>query len=209
MENDVIIKNIEENMKYILPSENPLSANVIIVEGKENIWLYDVGNNDKIPDIIRNMNTEEKNINVVLSHFHPDHTGNINKIQCGNIYLGKNTFKYIKSGIVVDDELNITDGDIKIKILPVWSSHAKGSVLMEVNEKYCFLGDCVYPASKGNESVYNAGVLLEEIKTLKKIKAPLFLVSHREPFVEKKEDVIGRLEKIYEKRQKGQQYIVL
>ena len=31
------------------PSESPLSSNVVVIEGSDDIWLYDVGNH---PDVI-------------------------------------------------------------------------------------------------------------------------------------------------------------
>ena len=31
-------------ISYISPTENPLSANVVMIEGKDALWLYDVGN---------------------------------------------------------------------------------------------------------------------------------------------------------------------
>ena len=37
----VAINNL---ISYISPTENPLSANVVMIEGKDALWLYDVGN---------------------------------------------------------------------------------------------------------------------------------------------------------------------
>ena len=43
------IIEIEHGISYITPSESPLSSNVVVIEGSDDIWLYDVGNH---PDVI-------------------------------------------------------------------------------------------------------------------------------------------------------------
>lgn len=45
----VAINNL---ISYISPTENPLSANVVMIQGKDALWLYDVGNHPDIPAII-------------------------------------------------------------------------------------------------------------------------------------------------------------
>ena len=73
--------------------------------------------------------------------------------------------------------------------------------------KYCLLGDALYPAHKGDKTVYNAGILKQQIDILKKMAAPYVLLSHREPFVQKKQAVISWLEKIYAMREKNEPWI--
>ena len=48
---------LEKNISYIEPTQNPLSANVVLIEGEKNLWLYDVGNNPCVPQIISAFNT--------------------------------------------------------------------------------------------------------------------------------------------------------
>ena len=55
-----------KNISYIEPTQNPLSANVVMIEGENNLWLYDVGNNPCVPQIISAFNTSNKKINVIL-----------------------------------------------------------------------------------------------------------------------------------------------
>ena len=83
----------------------------------------------------------------------------------------------------------------KLRIFQMPSSHAKGSLALLVNNKYCLLGDALYPAHKGDKTVYNARILKQQIDILKKMAAPYVLLSHREPFVQKKQAVISWLEK--------------
>ena len=68
------IIRINNLISYISPTENPLSANVVMIQGKEALWLYDVGNHPDIPQVIEQFR-DGRNVNVILSHFHEDHTG--------------------------------------------------------------------------------------------------------------------------------------
>ena len=64
----VAINNL---ISYISPTENPLSANVVMIQGKDALWLYDVGNHPDIPAIIDTYSNGKK-VNAILSHFHED-----------------------------------------------------------------------------------------------------------------------------------------
>lgn len=129
---------LEKNISYIEPTQNPLSANVVLIEGENNLWLYDVGNNPCVSQIISAFNTSNKKINVILSHFHADHIGNLDKISYSNVYQGRLTYKYTKTGEILENDLYFRDGNINLHIFPLPSSHAKGSLALEINEKYCF-----------------------------------------------------------------------
>lgn len=131
---------LEKNISYIEPTQNPLSANVVLIEGENNLWLYDVGNNPCVPQIISAFNTSNKKINVILSHFHADHIGNLDKISYSNVYQGRLTYKYTKTGEILENDLYFRDGNMNLHIFPLPSSHAKGSLALEINEKYCFWG---------------------------------------------------------------------
>ena len=91
----------DENISYITPTINPLSCTVVIVETGHNIWLYDTGSHSDIPAMINSYNQAEKNINIVLSHFHPDHIKNVSDIHFKNMYQGKNTLRYTGAGEIV------------------------------------------------------------------------------------------------------------
>ena len=53
--------------------------------------------------------------------------------------------------------------------------------------------DALYPAHKGDKTVYNAGMVKQQIDLLNKIPASIHsFLSHREPFVQKKQAVIKR-----------------
>lgn len=196
-----IIK-INDRISYIKATENPLSADVGIVEGDEFIWLFDIGADESVPI---SLNKIQKPKNAVISHFHPDHMGNLEHVEFEKIYLGANTFKYAKRGTVVEKEIFIDDG-IKIHIFPLPSSHAKGSLGLETGD-YAFLGDGTYATMKQGRICYNASVLKEEIAVLKNLSAKFFLISHDERFVRPKEEIISELSEIYSKRDPKESYI--
>ena len=51
-------------ISYISPTENPLSANVVMIQGREALWLYDVGNHPDIPQVIEQFR-DGRNVNVI------------------------------------------------------------------------------------------------------------------------------------------------
>ena len=144
-------------ISYISPTENPLSANVVMIQGKEALWLYDVGNHPDIPQVIEQFR-DGRNVNVILSHFHEDHTGSLPDIACNEIYQGKYTYRHTEKGVIVQEDIYIQDGDVSLHIFPLPSSHAKGCVALEVNEEWCFLGDALYAMQKCGHNLYNAGI---------------------------------------------------
>lgn len=207
MYDELKLIKIDENISYICPTKNPLSANVVIIQCENGIWLYDVGSHPGIPEMLNSLNPDKKRVNVVLSHFHKDHIYNLENIKYDKLYQGKMTYRYTNDGTVVESDIFIEDGDVRLHIFPIPSSHAKGSVALEINETYCFLGDSVYAMEKESQRVYNAGLLQEQIKILKKITSNKFMLSHKEPFATSKDAVIKWLEDIYSRREKNEAYI--
>lgn len=141
-----------------------------------------------------------KPIHCVLSHFHPDHISALGGIEPDKIYLSRNTLKYTGRGEVVDKDVLFSDG-VDIKIFPLPSSHSKGALGLQAGD-YAFLGDGTYSTVKGGRTVYNQGLLHDEIKVLKGLSAKYFLLSHDPKFVYGREEVISQLEEIYAMRTK-------
>lgn len=197
---------ITDCISYWKATENPLSADVGIIRGESSNWIFDVGNSEKAAADINALPGPK---NIVLSHFHPDHSGNLGRISYDHLYQGAHTNKYTKAGgTFVKEDIFIRDG-VRLHLFPLPSSHAKGSVGLEVNERYAFLGDGIYSTMKGGKAVYNAGLLLEQLKVLRSLKAQYFLLSHDENFVHDREEVLGQLEQIYRQRDPKSSYIFL
>lgn len=198
---DEIIK-ITDKIGYIKASENPLSADVGVFFGNEAVWLFDLGACEKSAKLINGIEKPKK---AIISHFHPDHMGNIEHVKLDELYLGANTFKYSKKGTVIEADTFFDDGE-KIHIFPLPSSHAKGSLGLEIGE-YAFLGDGIYSTMKQGKPCYNVSVLKEEIAVLKNLSAKYFLISHDEKFIRAKEEIIGELEEIYLRRDPKESFI--
>ncbi len=185
--NEIILS---EKISYIEFTENPLSADIGIIRDNGITWLYDVGNGEKC------ISELDGSYHVVLSHFHQDHIGNIGKIQAEELYVSKETYKHILKGTIVRDSIYIGN----LHIFPLPSSHTSGSLGLEIDGTYAFVGDALYCKVKDGSYVYNAQLLKEEIDVLKKLRAPFLLVSHFNGLIRKKEDVIAELEMIYKMR---------
>lgn len=188
---------INEKISYIEGTGNPLSADIGIVKNVNTSWLYDVGNGE---DSISELNGD---YNVVLSHFHPDHIGNISRIHVKNLYLSKETYEYIPKETVEACSIHIVTEPINIgnlHIFPLPTSHAKGSLGLEIDGTYAFVGDALYCKAKNNTYVYNVQLLKAEIEVLKNLSSPFFLVSHFKGLIRKRADILKELETIYAMR---------
>lgn len=199
-------KEIGRGITYFTPTRQPLSSNVVLIESESALWLYDVGRHPEVPGKIREI-AGGRPVKIILSHFHPDHIENLPHIDAAEIYQGKNTYRYTGRGQIVSEDCRLRDGEMGLHLFPFPSSHVKGALALEVNETYCFLGDALYPQKKENGTVYNVGILKEQIELLENIQAVYLFLSHREPFSQKKQWILRWLKELYGKREKNQAYI--
>ena len=191
---------ITDKISYIECSEDPLSADIGIIRDGNEVWLYDVGNDR------RSMEGLSGQYHVVLSHFHQDHVGSLDQIGIKKLYVSRETQKHVSIyGEIVEEDMYVGN----LHIFPLRSSHAKGSLGLEVDGTYAFVGDALYCKVKDGKYCYNAQLLREEIDKLKELKATCLLVSHHLGLIRKKDEVIAELEEIYAKRIQGSPDILL
>ena len=113
------------------------------------------------------------------------------------------------------EKQNKHEKSLKLEIIPMPSSHSKGSLALVVNDEYIFMGDSTYcryiPKREGVEDYaeYNVQKLKEQIDLLKSIKAEKCLISHEKRIMRPKKVVIRQLESVYAKRQPGENVIKL
>lgn len=168
-----IIK-INDYISYIPSCEEPLSADVGIIYGKNRTYLYDVGSTLGCLEFLHSL---EGPFSIVTSHFHGDHIWWLTSHKKGDpgvkpgdtisldyqrpayseLYVSSQTKKYTGDGTVVDSPLvlqdeTLTGEPLKIEIRPIPSSHSKGCLMMIVNDELIFLGDSTYCAWKTGTS---------------------------------------------------------
>lgn len=197
--------SIDGRLSYWKAAQEPLSADIGVLEGDKYTWVFDVGNGPEAADCLRSLPGPKK---AVLSHFHQDHIGNWREGSFEALYQGAHTFRYTGVGEIVRGSLTLEDG-ASIRLFEIPSSHAKGCIGMEVDETYAFLGDATYCTviRAQGKPAYNANLLADEIKVLRAVKAPRFLLSHDSAFVRKKAEVLAELEEIYARRDPQSAYI--
>lgn len=196
---------LTERISYLPASLEPLSSDIGFIHGDRYEWVFDVGSNEEALKVIQGMEREK---NVILSHFHKDHTDNLERISYENLYCGDYTKKKFGKGIEVKSQVTFEDG-VRITIFPIPSLHSKGTVGLEVEEEYAFLGDAVYGMMKNGKAAFNINLLKETIFVLESLKADKLLISHNVAFVKSKAEVIAELKKLYNMRRTGEAYVVL
>ena len=225
------IVKLTDRIQYLQMSCDPLSADVIAVRGDSTWWIFDVGACDEavqfindLPRVFADCKVEGDAAaplkkNIVISHFHRDHLLNVVRHCDGDVsldfdalYVGSHASKVVgemsdREKVAVVSPLLFDDG-VKIQILPIPNSHAKGSLALIVDD-YVFLGDATYPmVGHGTPDVYNVQILGEQIMLLKSLAATRFCLSHKRGLVRDKDSVIQFLESVYARRQKNENYIV-
>lgn len=196
-----------DNSLYYLPSEEVpvLSADIGLFVGGKFVWAYDCGASEYAYSSLKNI----ENLKVVISHFHNDHSGNMRRL--GNVvdyYVGKYTYNHFAIGNVISEDVYFEDlGLIHIFQLP--NSHSKGSLAMEINEEYVFIGDSSYGKHVDRHITYNAQLLLEQYRKLQSIKAEKVILSHAMNSIVDKEQLLLKFDKILSKRKSSEPIIVL
>lgn len=215
------IKKIDESISYIPASMNPLSADVAFIKTENATWIFDAGSSDEAFDAISAVQGKK---NIVLSHFHPDHTANITKLETDKLYLfmSSHTAKYFRNFIDGTHcgnrdsdnnkpDVKIIDGTFKdestgLKLCTNPSSHAKGCLCL-VYKDYAFLGDATYCKEKNGSRVYNVQQLKAEISFIESLQCRYVCLSHDEKFVHEKLMILKLLKSIYDKRTENEPFI--
>lgn len=184
------MEKINEYISYIPSVEEPLSADVYFIKGNKGYYIFDVGNNEGSLKEINSINGPKI---VILSHYHKDHTGNIEKVNYEKLYVGDLTYDTIKQGVVVDEKITLVDG-VKVEIVQCPSPHVDGSLIVNVNNEYTLIADLYFtrPAMMDKEKAH------EMLKTLCSIDTKYFVVSHQEEqSIFLKEELLKELEEYF------------
>lgn len=165
------MKIITDYLKQIPSSSEPLSADVFVIEGEKNTYLFDVGNNQEALQAISALPKEKT---VILSHPHQDHIGNLDRLSWKNLYMGDATFEKLQKGTIVENKVTIRDG-VVIEIRACPSPHTGGSLIATVNNEYTLLADLYF-----TRPVYDNQPAREMLSVLRELDTKYFVVSHQE-----------------------------
>lgn len=178
---------IGEKIKYLPATNDPLSADVYFIDGDKYCYIYDVGNDEYS---LSQINQIEKERVIILSHYHKDHTGNIESLNYRNLYVGRLTHETIGKGIIVEDEFTINDG-VKIEVIHCTSPHTEGSLIVNIDNEYTMIADLYF-----TRHPFDRKKAQKMIESLKNIDTKYFVISHQEEakVIAKKELIIESLD---------------
>lgn len=183
------LRPLGDFIRYIPVADQPLSAEVYFIRGKQGIYLYDVGNNRESLACIRSLPHPPV---AILSHHHTDHTGNLSELKFAQIYVGAYTQERLNLGTVVTEALNLEEG---LTVIPCPSVHTPGSLILDVYGQYCLIGDLFF--HRGAVAMETAQQMLE---TLARVDTQYFVISHgAADSVYSKEVFLWELQKEFEK----------
>ncbi|MCM1320756.1 MAG: MBL fold metallo-hydrolase [Bacteroides sp.] len=193
---------INKNISCIPALGSPLSSDVVCIKTGCRTWIFDVGADDFSAAHINSIHGCK---NIVISHFHHDHTANLAYVKFDALFVSPATKKYTGSGIEITSVRTFEENP-SVTLLPMPSSHAKGCLALLCGD-YAFLGDSLYCTVKNGAHVYNVQLLREMIQTLENIPCPYFCLSHEPKFIQKKETVVELYKAIYARKTDGSPYI--
>ncbi len=188
------VKALVPGIRYLPASEEPLSADVFLIEGAAHMYVMDVGSCDAAYELLK---AQEKPLVVILSHFHADHTANMARLTPEELYTGTLTAKKV-GGTVVRDAVQLEDG-VRLEIRHCPSPHVNGSLILTVNNTYTLLGDLVFFRSDN----YERGEAMHMLQVLEKLDTKYFICSHQDGKVQEKAKFLEVLRRLFDQKSKS------
>lgn len=190
---------ISDCISYLPASSKPLSCDIVFIKTDKATWIFDVGLSKNAAELINKVQGPK---NIVISHFHPDHTLNLVKVSYDNLYVSSNTKKYVFKGTVVKDCLVINENP-QIKIMEFPSSHAKGCLCL-VCQDYAFMGDGTYCKERIGNHTYNTQLLKAEIDFLEGLDCKYVCLDHDPNFIQERRALIALHKEIFARHKPGE-----
>lgn len=206
------IETLDYDISRIAASKTPLSADVVFIRADGCTYVFDTGALPENAEYIREI--EGRKI-LIISHFHPDHTGCLKEYDMGfsEIYAAAYTFKHL--GDIKGEALlkTVTEPCVlgTVGIVPFPSSHAKGCLVIKY-KKRLFAGDALYGKlcirdSRIKTTQYNVQQLLAGMRLIQDAGADTICLSHHVNFEMKKEVILCFMRLLYEGRQPDSPYV--
>lgn len=168
---------------YISEEAGLICPKIGIVHGSKGTIYFDTGASLKQIRLLECVRLEKgfKNPSIlVVSHFHEDHIANFHYFAGCRVYASKVTARRIRVDEITDGRTMLDLGDIKVEIIPLPSSHAKGSLILRVfGEEVVFLGDGVYEAvGFGEKGYYDRSLFHEMAGVLRSLQSSHYVFGH-------------------------------
>lgn len=186
---------LTDSISYLTSSREIMSCEVIFIKDGDTTWIFDTSTTKEAADIINAIPGKK---NIVISHWHPDHTANLRRLKWDNLYVSRHTKRYTWRGTVISETTTIGN----VTIMPLPSSHAKGCLCL-ISGDYAFMGDGTYCVEKKGNHHYNVQLLQEEIAALEQIPARYVGLDHDPRFIQELSDLIILHKQIFDRRQPG------
>lgn len=187
------LTQINERISWLPATSTPFCCDLVFIKSKDEqgdfTWIFDVGVGSAAAAAINALQGRKK---IVISHFHPDHILNLPFVKYDEVYVSKYTKRYTRIGTEVNGILDFGD----VKILPMPSSHSKGSLALFA-DGYGFLGDAAFCKYKGIHHLYNPQILYEMIKFMEESDCKYFCLDHEQNFIQNRQPVIALYKDIY------------
>ena len=165
------MNTISAKIKYLPATNAPLSADVFCIDGDQYCYVYDVGSDARS---LRYLNQIGKEKVVVISHYHKDHTGNIEGVHYRDLFVGRKTYETIGKGVVVEDTFTINDG-VRVDVIHCTSPHTDGSLIITVDNEYTLIADLYF-----TRPPFDKDKGMKMLESLRNIDTKYFVISHQE-----------------------------
>jgi glyoxylase-like metal-dependent hydrolase (beta-lactamase superfamily II) len=153
---------ISENIylcKFEKTLGNFIGLNIVLIENGNEALLIDTGYEYNFLELKNHLDKRNISITkVVVSHFHPDHTGGLKYLKNADIYGSKfaecslikfnNENDHVLPNKIINDELVFEFGNHLIK-LEQNIGHSKDGILITIDEKFMYVGDDMVYSDRG------------------------------------------------------------
>ena len=167
---------------YVESESGLICPKIGVVSGQKGTLYFDTGASLKqlhVLDALREENLLKNPASLVISHFHNDHIANFAYFSSCLVYGSKVTARYVRVDRLVGEKTIVDLGEIHPEIVPLPSSHAKGSLILYIpEEKVVYLGDGVYEAVGFDKPYYDRSLFYEMSQVLKPLKVDHYVFGH-------------------------------
>lgn len=181
--NKISLHMIDQYVGYIDGDDSTICSRIGVIKGKESSLLIDVGCSLRQYQAFKEIKLQNAFLNniggIILTHFHHDHIGNANRFAEYRVYGSSNTARYVHVTDIINKKTNISLGNINISVDLVPANHARGSLLIYVQEdQVMFIGDTLHLTDKEEKKYTNKDICLNMINKIKEYPTKIYIEGH-------------------------------